>query len=146
MLRKFIASILILFIFNFLFKGIRYFVYDRADGKVIRHESVLMHYTIKDQGRIEKHQKWMQVPVIAFSAGNEEITFNMAELELVEFLDDGDEVKVLYDISKKEYRVATFINYWLTFYDIAIGLVLALVGPLAFAILKAIKKWLASIK
>lgn len=144
MAKRYIASIVILLAFNFLYKGVRYFMYDGADGEVMRHESVLIHYTKNNQGKIENHQKWVSAPEIVFMSGDEELSFYLADLDMVEFLDDGDEVTVLYDRAKGEYNVATIVNYWLTFYDVALGLVLALVGPVAFAIFKAIKKGLAA--
>ena len=147
MVKQYITSIIILLAFNFIYKGVHYFMYYRADGEVVRHESVLLHYTVHNRsGNDEEHQKWVSAPVILFQANGEDVEFNLADLEMVEFLDDGDEVTVLYDTAKDEYNVATIINYWLTLYDIALGLVLALVGPVAFAIFKALKKWFASME
>lgn len=147
MLRRYIASIIILLAFNFVYKGVRYFIYDRADGEVVRHESVLLEYTVNNRyGKDEEHQKWVSAPVIGFKVDGKYVEFNLADLEMVESLDDGDEVTVLYDMTKDEYRVATIINYWLTLYDIALGVALALIGPVAFAIFKALKKWFATME
>lgn len=147
MLRQFTASIIILLAFNFVYKGILYFTYDRADGEVMRHESVLLHYTEKSRhGKDGAHQKWVSAPEIVFMSGDEELSFYLAGLETVEFLDDGDEVTVLYNRAKNEYNVATIINYWLTFYDIALGKIMAIVGPIAFEIWKAVKKWVVCVK
>lgn len=142
MLKLFLYSILIFIVLNFTYKGIRYIVYDKTEGKVIRHDEVKLKYSQKQRYSKKKvmHQKNILAPIVSCNIDNEQISFPVAELEIIELLDDGDSVIVLYDKGRQEYKAGTFFNFWLTIYDMGFGLFLSIMAPVAYEIFKELKK------
>ncbi len=147
MLKQFLYSILIFLAFNFAYKGIRYMMYDKVEGKVIRHESVTLEYSYKPRysKKPRTGYKNLEAPVVECIINNEQISFPVADLEIIELLDNGDTVTVLFDQKLQEYKVGTFFNFWLTIYDLGIGIFVGIVGPVFYEICKALKKWLKTL-
>lgn len=146
MLKPFLYTLLFLLLFNFAYKGYNYFKYNKTTGKVVGHEWVSYRYKVKQRhsDKYVERKESTESPVVEFNIDNEQYTMAVTRWGYIDFLDDGDEVTVLY--KGEDCQINTLFQYWITFYDIMIGIFLCIFCPVIFEIGKYIKVQLADME